>query len=408
VPARKGPRIVERPAWASWVTPKLAQASPIDRWFTFPHSFSPELVAALVREWDLSSTDMVLDPFVGAGTTLLACQRAGIPSTGIDLSPLATLVTRAKTSPPSAEGLRDAWDRMRSALSVPTAIPKGNGSLLSRALPAKRLPTLRAAHSMILKSGLPDHEQRALLLALLAVLPEFSLLVRKGGWLAQRGKSLRSDQLRGALDSYVRMMSADLDGHAPMASAGVIRADSRRLPIEDGSISAVISSPPYPNRHDYSRVFGVELEFAFLDWQGVRDLRYQSIHSHPEGRPERSEDSGYAEPARLTGVIDQIEDGRIERRLPSMLHGYFQDAYLVIRELNRVLRRRGKAALVLGNVQYGGIPVAVDRFCGEIAGQAGLYLQRIVVARRRGNSAQQMKAHGRHPQRESVLLLTKL
>lgn len=55
-------------------------------WFTFPHSYSAELVAELLREWELGPNNLVLDPFVGAGTTLVACQDADIPSIGIDLS----------------------------------------------------------------------------------------------------------------------------------------------------------------------------------------------------------------------------------------------------------------------------------------------------------------------------------
>jgi hypothetical protein len=41
----------------------------------FPHSFTSELVHALIKEWDLASHDHIVDPFVGAGTTLLVVGR---------------------------------------------------------------------------------------------------------------------------------------------------------------------------------------------------------------------------------------------------------------------------------------------------------------------------------------------
>ncbi len=39
----------------------------------------------LVDEWGLDESDLVLDPFVGAGTTILAAKEKGIPATGDDL-----------------------------------------------------------------------------------------------------------------------------------------------------------------------------------------------------------------------------------------------------------------------------------------------------------------------------------
>ena len=56
-----------------------------------PHSFTGDLVHALIDEWHLDETDNLLDPFAGAGTTLLAAKERGIPGSGYDLSPLAVL-----------------------------------------------------------------------------------------------------------------------------------------------------------------------------------------------------------------------------------------------------------------------------------------------------------------------------
>ena len=82
--------------WRWWVTPKPLMEKPIHRWYVFPHSFTSELVHTLIEEWGLTPSDRILDPFVGAGTTLLAAREKGIPATGYDLLPLATLAARVK------------------------------------------------------------------------------------------------------------------------------------------------------------------------------------------------------------------------------------------------------------------------------------------------------------------------
>lgn len=88
-----------------------------------------------------------------------------------------------------------------------------------------------------------------------------------------------------------------------------------------------------------------------------------------------------------------------------MLSGYFNDMYDVLRELRRVLRPGGRAAFVVGNAQYCGIPIPVDEWLAELGQCAGFSVLAVIPLRLRGNSAQQMGAFGRCPSRESAVLL---
>ena len=180
-------------------------------------------------------------------------------------------------------------------------------------------------------------------------------------------------------------------------------ADARIMPVPDAEYSAVITSPPYPNRHDYTRVFGVELMFAFHDWEANRMLRHQTFHSHPEARPQRPTVAGYKPPKALDESLRHLSDKRVQR----MLEGYFLDMFLCLCEIGRVCGERAKVALVLGNAQYNGKPLLVDEFTAEIGEQAGLNCTEIRAVRWRGNSAQQMGRYGRTPARESVVMFEK-
>ncbi len=180
-------------------------------------------------------------------------------------------------------------------------------------------------------------------------------------------------------------------------------ADARALPESDGTYSAVITSPPYPNRHDYTRVFGVELMFGFLDWERNRELRRQSFHSHPEARPRRPQAPEYEAPGRLEDSVRDLSDQRIRR----MLRGYFLDMYLCLREAARVCRDGAKIAFVVGNARYGGRAILVDEFTAELGERAGLVCKEIRAVRWRGNSAQQMGRYGRVASRESIVIFEK-
>jgi hypothetical protein len=200
------------------------------------------------------------------------------------------------------------------------------------------------------------------LLALLHVLPDYSRAVASGGWLEWIDSDADETDLVATLDTRVQSMLGDLEEReAPEGSSWyATSADVRSLPDEEDSYSAVVTSPPYPNRHDYTRVFGVELMFAFLDWEETRALRYQTFHSHPEAKPERPELDGYNPPHSLLERVEQVRGKEKDHRISRMLEGYFADMFLSLRELRRVCKTGARIALVVGNAQYQGVPIPVD------------------------------------------------
>ena len=397
--------ITERPEWGAWATPKSGRLAPVHRWFLFPHSFSSDLVRALIGEWGLTERDVVLDPFVGSGTTLVAAKESGVAAAGFDLSPLAVLASTVKTRGLEREHMEAAWGEMEKRLpSGHQSLARSYSDLVRRALPKGRLQALDAIASEIEGSGCSSEEREFFQLALLAIIPQFSHAVASGGWLRWSNEGASAEQVPGAFKEQVELMLSDLDDAGAKRNQWVSSlADARSLPSDDEVYSGVITSPPYPNRHDYTRVFGVELLFAFYDWEANRRLRYQTFESHPEAKPERQDSSQYEPPKDLEAVTQELSDPRIRR----MLEGYFLDMYLCLSEVLRVCRAGAKAAFVVGNAQYEGHAVLVDQWTAEVGEQAGLRCEEIRAIRWRGNSAQQMGRFGRRAARESIVIFSK-
>ena len=55
---------------------------------------------------------LMLDPFVGSGTTMLEAMRRGLHFLGQDLNPLAVLMSRTKAGPFDLDGLRNEVERV--------------------------------------------------------------------------------------------------------------------------------------------------------------------------------------------------------------------------------------------------------------------------------------------------------
>lgn len=403
--------IEERPVWRHWVTPRRLAQAPIHRWFVFPHSFTGELVHALIDEWQLGAGDRILDPFVGAGTTVLAAREHGIPCAGYDLLPLAVLASRVKSASYDIARLEQAWQVLQNSLDPDrwNGAPCDAPELVKKALPGKLLNAFAAVAEGINALPFSATEQDFFHLALLATVPQYSLAVATGGWLKWVNRQADVATLPASLTTRIEDMLQDLrNTRLPGGSCWhANQADARQLPDPDEHYTAVITSPPYPNRHDYTRVFGVELMLGFLDWEGTRRLRYQSFHSHPEARPERREAPEYVPPPDLVAAVARLREMRADPRVPALLEGYFLDMYLCLSEMARVCRPGARLALVVGNAQYYGESVMVDELTAQVGEQVGLHCETLLVARYRGNSAQQMARYGRKPSRESVVILRK-
>ena len=399
--------MTESPHWRHWVTPRYARNQPIHRWFLLPHSFTAELVYALLDEWQLGASDRILDPFVGAGTTVVAAKERGIPCSGYDLSPLAVLASSAKTGALERNRLESEWRVLEKMLEgrVEKKSARDYPELVRRALPDTRLEEFETISGCIEKMRCQPEERNFFKLALIALIPRFSYAVANGGWLRWRPESAEAGPVVEAFKARVEMMLIDVGENCSSCEHWPVRlSDARSLPDDDGSYTAVITSPPYPNRHDYTRVCGVELMFEFLDWERLRALRYQSFHSHPEARPLRPSDHGYESPEALEAILPNLKDKRIRR----MLRGYFLDMYLCLREVSRVCKVGSKVAFVVGNARYVGKLIHVDEHTAELGELTGLSCGEIRAVRWRGNSAQQMGKYGRQASRESVVLFNKV
>src|SRR5438552_12141090 len=75
-------------------------------WYRFVLSFPPHLVRHYLNLFKVDKYQHVLDPFCGAGTTLVECKKLGIPSVGIEANPMAHFASETKLDwRPDAKGL---------------------------------------------------------------------------------------------------------------------------------------------------------------------------------------------------------------------------------------------------------------------------------------------------------------
>jgi hypothetical protein len=404
--------IEERLQYKKYVTASFLRNVPIYNWYTFPHSFSPDLVHALLAEFSATPESMVFDPFVGAGTTLLACREKGISAFGVDQLPFSVFVSNAKIRNYNYKDLYIALSHFKLTK---------NGDARFRTIPiwdkAFSVTTKRQIEGIYgWISSLPDRRVSDFFtLSLLSLLEEFSFTTKSGGWLRLVNKEIEPAELIEKFIEKSKAMISDICKSTATKNRGswyAMPGDARHKHKSAQKADIVISSPPYLNRHDYTRIFSLEMALHFVvSNEELIAIRKKSLRSHVEAKPpSNSTHLSYCQPPILQECLEELKERlqlRDKRRITCMVQGYFEDMFMTLHSISHRLTANGKVAFVISNVRFSGVTILVDEILAKIGEQAGLMPQKIIVARYRGNSSQQMGLYGREPVRESVVIWQK-
>ncbi|MDQ3699810.1 MAG: site-specific DNA-methyltransferase [Chloroflexota bacterium] len=409
--------------------------SPVHGWFRYSAGFSNSLVYSLLAEHrGVHRGDprhsLVLDPFAGSGTTLVAAREMGFPSLGSEAHPLVQQIGLAKLDWEIAGPL--LHDAIRRALCAFDAIPAPEDAgadyppLLRRCFPAAVLADLTRARQATIDAAAGNARlRRFLTVGLLAVLRRVST-AGTATWQYILPKKHRrgGPPVRQALEERWRAMATDLDQmllrQPRPAPATILLQDARHATYAPGSVSLCITSPPYLNNYDYADATRLELYFLqhAHSWADItRSVRSQLIRStttqivrarYPDPTP-LSDD---LPPTLRATLADTVAALAQERRLHRgkkdydiVTAEYFNDMVPIFRHLHRALAPRGVAYLVVGDSAPYGVHVPTDEFLAEIALWTGF-----ASCERRELRARNIKWQNRKhrvPLRESLLRLVR-
>ena len=209
---------------------------------------------------------------------------------------------------------------------------------------------------------------------------------------------------------------------------GSCLSEMPELPSE--SFDAIITSPPYANRYDYTRTYALELAFMNYGDEAIKKLRQAMLSCTVENKIKkdtlaaqyakrgqtrfyRSMEAAFDTHSGVQQVLTFLDSAREDRTLnnnniPDLLRGYLFEMNLTIHEMALVLKPGGIVFMVNDNVRYHGLEIPIDLILSDFAQSAGLNVERIwVLPRGKGNSSQQMGTHGRTELRKCVYYWSK-
>ena len=234
--------------------------------FPWTGQFSPQLVEELLTAY-APRGGVVLDPFVGSGTSLVEASRLGLAAWGSELNPAAVVLARVfqlvnLDAAARATALGGLHDRLLDAIS-----PRDEPLLFGGACGSADRAALEATLVRLWRESAPGIVR--ILVAALVVLCDFYR------------KHLDSDTIHKTWRRLNRTVRALPESERLVA---VHHADARALPIESGSVDLVLTSPPYINVHNYHQKFRRSVEALECD---VLGLARSEIGSNRQNRGNR-------------------------------------------------------------------------------------------------------------------------
>jgi len=205
--------------------------------FPYRGKFHPQLIRALLNILNIKQGHIVLDPMAGSSTVAVEANLLGIDAISVDLSPFCELMGKVKTFALNLE------------INILESIVANPKEILEK-LKKDRVPEY-------FKNNKDDKKRSYYEIVLLAFLDTVGF--------AGRSNSSIDKLFTRVLERYISTIKYFQEARQKMnlkiGRSKIIQGSVMKLPIDDNSIDAIITSPPYSFAIDYLKNDQPQLEY---------------------------------------------------------------------------------------------------------------------------------------------------
>lgn len=344
----------------------------------YPAKFIPQIVSRLVNEYTKIG-DMVVDPFGGCGTTLVESKVMGRHSIGVDINPVAVLITKAKVTPIEPGKLEESFVNLRAKINAYSADTIVNAPQHER-IDYWFMPEEKRKLAFIFSeiSNLDDQDIRDFFYCAFS-----NILKNCSIWLQKSNKPTRDLRKKPSdpIPTFYRQVRMMLKGNVSFYEllkkkdyleipCNVYCTDARTIPAYDDSVSLIVTSPPYVTSYEYADLH--QLTALWFEYtKNLSDFRRRFIGTSYHDKKELVLNSNIAEQIRN----DLLKK---DRKTADEVSTYFSEMNQVFAEMKRILKKGGKTCIVIGNTSLKGVDILNAEVFVEQLRNLGLEIVEII------------------------------
>ena len=349
----------------------------------YPAKFFPELPRWIIERYTKKG-DLVLDPFMGSGTTNLEASLLGRDSVGVDVDPFSRLLARVKTKPLRARELvkahrslcadMDSYNISKVVNGIPDFPYRENWF---KPYVLKELSYIKGCiddlnHSRDIKNFF--------LICFSSVIRAVSEADNNCTRTVIRKNFDKQIKEGKAIALFLKKSTASVRGMLELTESkptGKViipkNADARNLKgVDSGSVDLAVTSPPYLNAVDYPRTHQLELYWLGLANGSLSDLKKEHVGTEVV-KAEDYRDLRETESDQANKIIKTIYD--IDPRRAFIASKYIGDMIQNMREVYRVLGNGKRYVIVVGNNLVRGSQFETWRYLQEVAPRIGFEVE---------------------------------
>jgi DNA modification methylase len=381
----------------------------------YPGRFHPLLPRTLLRALARPES-MVLDPFMGGGTTLVEAMLHGAPSIGNDLNPIAVLVARERTRPRTAvQAAKVVAEARRIASLVETLrrdkrAPRHHMPQYGRVAP-HYMPHLLAELMQWVRliEALPGDPEGAAATreTLRAVFSSAAVKYSNQPSDSQTEGASSPSVPKGAVSRFLVAKCQELTRAQitlaerlprPIPPVRLLQEDARLLPsLGWAEADWIVTSPPYPGTYDYHAQHALRMA-----WLGIDGSTLEAGEMAPR-REQELRQPAPAPPVRGKGRKPAPAEKPAPPR-PDSWSATMRDALVA---MARVLRPGGGLLIVLGDWLDDGHAVDASAMLTRAAEDKGWNLHSRAAARREAFSHKERRAYAKRGKWEHLLYFSR-
>jgi DNA modification methylase len=347
----------------------------------YPARMIPQIANRLIKE-NSSAGQTILDPFCGSGSVLAEALILGRNAVGLDINPLAVMISKAKTSLIPPDTLDKVFDEVSEIVKQNISLNRENKYEPS-AFYFKNIyhwfnkavvNDLSIIKESIDNTKIGDEPIGNLLKVCFSatLLKTSNVAFADNPYFARAktGKALEKhtpnvlEIFEENLQDYRYRMKLFYELRPKDASCRVIKHDSRNMPLKDNSIDLVVTSPPYGEEShtmSYSRFTKLSLLWLGYSPRDVNKNESMSLGGTLTVFRDIS--------PRLRKLYDDLAKKDSQRA--KEVFSFFWDYKKCLMEIHRVLGPGCLACIVIGDRSALGLKVSNGEITGELAKLSG-------------------------------------
>ena len=344
----------------------------------YPAKFIPQIVSRLAEKYT-NEGDLIVDPFGGCGTTLVESKVMGRPSVGVDINPVAVLITKAKITPIHPKKIEKAFIALKERLdtySKDTKIKAPEHERIDYWFKPEEKRRLAFIFAEI--SKLKDRDIRDFFYC------GFSNILKNCSiWLQKSNKPTRDfgKNPSDPIQTFYKQVKMMIRGNAHFYELSkeknylkipsrVYCTDARTIPVKDNSVSLIVTSPPYVTSYEYADLH--QLTALWMEYtKDLSDFRKRFIGTSYHNKKDLVLNSVLAEKIR-NELLEK------DKKTAEEVSTYFSEMNQVFAEMKRMLKKGGKTCIVIGNTSLKGIEILNAEVFAEQLQNLGLKIADII------------------------------